>query len=301
MRSLAFAACFVVCLADVANGQKIEALEFSGSGRLLGFAPGTMVYVTEQGQRQTVKFAKPGEMSVTLKPARGAAQSVVAGPPTVDISGVLAPEQIRAGFTVVFNCTLDGKGKAVNAVESIKVLDVRPDGPGIHADGGPKDDGQPVLIKGIAKGFKKGTLTVSVPKHDLAPKGVIAIAVAGDVEVTFESHNPALAPRGAAVEVKGIQLGPNGDVAVNSISITLPTVAGKATKKRPGKAAGDGAAQDGASQGGGEKDGAAPPEDGAPDEAAPGGAKPDEPKDEPKEPAKPRKILPLGYGFGRLD
>lgn len=277
MRRFALAACFVLLAAGSARSQKIDVLEYSGSGRLLGFAPGALVFVTAQGQRQEVKFAKPGEMSVQLKPAKGPPQGVVAGPPTIDISGQLAPEQIRPGFTVVFNCTLDAKGAAAKPVEAIKVLDVRPDGPGIHADGEAGDSGQPVLVKGIAKGFKKGSLTVSVPKHDLAPKGVLTVAVAESAEVTFESHNPALAPRGAEVEVKGIQMGQNGEVAANSIVIKLPTPAGKTPKKTPDKS----------------KPGEAPrgePRDGAGGKPRDGEAKPDGGEGD-----KPGKVLPLRF------
>jgi hypothetical protein len=241
MRSLAFAACLVLAAAPAAQAQKaaqqIELIEFSGSGKLIGFAAGSMAFVNAQGQQQLVKFAKPGEMSVTLKSAKGHQQGFVAGPPTLDITGQLAPEQIRAGFTVVINCTLDANGTAVKPVEAIKVIDERPDAAGIHADGEPNDQGQPVVIKGIAKAFKKGSLTVSVPKHDLAPKGLLTIAVAATADVSFESHNPARAPRGADVEVKGIQLGPGGEVGANSITIKLPTPAGRANIERPGKTA----------------------------------------------------------------
>jgi hypothetical protein len=274
MRSLVLSVCVAFVAADAAHAQKIDVLEFSGSGRLLGFSAGSMAYVNAQGQRQEVKFAKAGEMSVTLKPAKGLPQPVVAGPPTVDITGQLAPEQIRAGLTVVFNCTLDSKGAAARPVEAVKVLDVRPDGPGIHADGEPSDAGQPVLVKGIAKGFKKGVLTVSVPKHDLAPKGVLTIAVADTADVSFESHNPRFATRGAEVEVKGFQMGPNGEVAVNSIAIKLPAPAGRTPKKSPDKA-NPAASPDGKQQ------------DGKPQD---GDAKPDEPKT-----PKPSKILPLGF------
>ncbi|MEX2186567.1 MAG: hypothetical protein WD875_07225 [Pirellulales bacterium] len=201
MRSLAFAACLVLLSTTAAHAQKaaqkIEVLEFNGTGKLLGFAAGSMAFVNAQGQQQLVKFAKPGEMSVTLKPAKGQPQGVVAGPPTVDITGQLAPEQIRPGFTVVLNCTLDAKG--------------------------------------------------------------------------------------AAVEVKGIQLGAGGEVAANSITIKLPTPAGRAAKVPPGKTAP------------GKDAPAEPPKDGGqqPPKAEPkdGDAKPDGGEKHPK----PGEVLPLSF------
>jgi hypothetical protein len=278
-----FAFAVVAAVANHATAQN-QQLEFSGGGRLLGYTATTLTYVNAQGHKQEVKFPKAGEMSVTLKPAKGAPQAIVAGPPNVDVTGELAPEQIRAGFTVVINCKLDAKGATAKPVEAVKVLDVKPDSPGIHPEGQMEGDTQAVLIKGIAKGYKNGVLTVSVPKGDLAPKGTIALELAESVKVTFESDNPATAMPGSTVEVKGFQYGVNGEVAASEIKITLPPPAVKKPKKRSVKPA------PGAKPGEEEaapKDDATPPKDGdAPSEPAPGGR---------KKPTTPGKVQPISW------
>ncbi len=266
---LAFAV--VAASASFANAQN-QQLEFSGGGKLLGYTATTLTYVNAQGHKQEVKFPKAGEMSVTLKPAKGAPQAIVAGPPNVDVTGELAPEQIRPGFTVVINCSLDAKGAATKPVEAVKVLDVRPDSPGIHPEGQKEGDVQAVLIKGVAKSYKNGLLTVSVPKHEHAPKGTIALELAESVKVTFESDNPATATPGSTVEVKGFQYGANGEVAASEIKITLPPPVLKKPKKRPVKPATPGT-KPGAEEAT-PKDEATPPKDGdAPSDSPPGGRK----------------------------
>jgi hypothetical protein len=278
---IGFTAASLPCLVTA----QVQIQEFSGGGKLLGFAPGAMVYVTAQGQRQEVKFAKPGEMSVTLKPAKGPPQPVVAGPPTIDITGEMAADQIRPGFTVVIHCLLDAKGATTKPVEAIKVLDVRPDVPGINNDGSLQGDAQPVLIKGTAKSYKNGTLTIAVPKHNFAPKGTIALEIAESAKVTFESHNPAMAPVGAIVDVKGLQYGPGGEVAVREIKVTLAAPAAKKpAKKRPAKPAAPGAKPEKNPDASGD----APPKEDAPaDEKA-------QPPSGRKKRSTPGKIVPLG-------
>jgi hypothetical protein len=296
MRSL-FALLAVAAVANVAAAQKIEVMEFSGSGKLVSIAPGSMVFVDAQGKKQQVRFAKPGEMQVSLKPPKGPPQPIVAGPPTIDISGEIAPEQIRPGLTVVVNCVLDSNHKTAQPVAELKVQDTKPDAAGVFPEGEPKDDGQAVVIKGIAKSFKKGELTIAVPKGDMAPKGTVSITVADDAKATFESHNPAMAAAGSMVEVKGIQVGQGGEIGANTITIKLPTPAPRKEKKRPArapnakppKAEGDKPTEKGDTEKSDTEEGdAEKPKEAAPDEAAPEG---------PKKRPKPGKLVPLGQSL----
>jgi hypothetical protein len=273
-----FAVLIVAAAANVAVAQKIEVMEFSGSGKLVSFAPGSMVFVDAQGKKQQVRFAKPGEMQVSLKPPKGPPQPIVAGPPTIDISGEIAPEQIRPGLTVVVNCVLDSNHKTAQPVAEIKVQDAKPDAAGVFPEGEPKDEGQPVVIKGVAKSFKKGELTIAVPKGDMAPKGTVSVSVADDAKVTFESHNPAMAAPGSMVEVKGIQVGQGGEIGANTITIKLPAPAPRKEKKKPARAP-----NAKSPKGDAEK-----PNDAAPDEAAP---------ESPKKRPKPGKLVPLGQSL----
>lgn len=243
----------------------------------MGFAPGSMTFVNAQGQQQKVKFAKPGDKTVILKPAKGPPYAVSATALAIEVTGQLAPAQIRPGFTVVFNCTLDAKGTGVRPVESIKVLDARADGAGIQSDGQPTDGGQPVFVKGVVKGIKKGELTVAVPKHDLAPKGSITVTVADSAGVWFESRNPQRAAAGSEVKVTGIQVGAGGDVLADTILIKLPTPPGVTPKDSPFAPADK--------PGGKGNENPQPSPDGKPNE---GEAKPDAPKD-----GKPGEVLPL--------
>lgn len=304
--SIVFAAVVAWGLAEAAIAQnKVEIIEFSGTGKLVGVAPGTMVFVTPQGQRLQARFAKPGEMSVTLKTPKGPPLPIVAGPPTVDITGELSPEQIRPGLTVVLNCVLDANQKNVKPVAEVKVLDTKPENAGVHADGAPNDQGQPVLIKGIAKSFKGGELTISVPKGNSAPKGTIAVSVADDVKVTFESHNLAMAAAGSEVKVEGIQAGKGGEIAANTITVKLPAPAPRTGKKRPGKAPPNAPQEE--PKAGEPKPDAAKPDAKKPDATKPGEAPAEEPKpadpkpagpkpDGPKKRTKPGKVVPLIFG-----
>lgn len=289
---LVLAAVVAIALAKPAAAQnKVEIAEFSGTGKLVSVAPGTMVLVNAQGQRLQVKFAKAGEMSVTLKPPKGPPVPIVAGPPTVDITGELSPEQIRPGLTVVINCVLDANHKNVKPVAEVKVLDTKPENAGVLPDGGPNDEGQPVLVKGIAKSFKNGELTISVPKGDHSPKGTIALTVAEDAKITFESHNLAMAAAGSEVKVEGIQVGRTGDIGANTITVKLPTPAPRPGKKGRGKTPPNAAPKDGA------KESPAKPDGEKPDATKPGDAPKDDAKpDGEKKPRKPGKALPLIFG-----
>jgi hypothetical protein len=292
MRSL-FVLGLVLLAANVALGQKIEVIEFSGSGKLVSFVPGSLVFVDAQGKKHQVKFAKTGEMQVTLKPPKGPPQPIVAGPPTIDIAGELAPEQIRPGLTVVLTCVLDANRKSAVPATEIKVQDAKADAAGVFPEGQPNDSGQPVLIKGIAKSFKKGELTISVPKGDLAPKGTVSVTVADDAKVTFESHNPAMAAPGSMVEVKGTQLGKGGEIAATTITIKLPAPPPRKEKKRSAKAPNEKSPKaDGDKSPDAAAEAEKPAEEG--DAEKPGeGATPEGPKKR----TKPGKLVPLGQSL----
>jgi hypothetical protein len=230
-RKIVWHALVAVSVSLAASAAQAQLVDFTGEGKLAAASPTGLTLVMANGNRQDVKFTKAGEMSVTLKGAGGrAATSIVLGPPSIDITGEISPEQIRVGFVVSFSALLDADGKATAPIAEARMFDGKPNDVGLFPDGEPKGDAKPFLVKGVVKTAKSGKLVLRVPKGDGAPKGEVTATLDTGAKVTFQSNNLALAPLGAAVKVEGVQNGAGGEVGANTIHVQLPAPAASSRK-----------------------------------------------------------------------
>jgi hypothetical protein len=209
--------------------QAVQSTPFKGTGKVVSHTPGLLVVTLATGAKQEVRYCQPGKDNVELSTK----QKIQLTPIDVQVTGALAPDQLRPGRGVRFRAGIDAKGLVPEPISEVTLIQLKlNDTFGCFPDGEAVDGVAPYAVKGSILSYKKGSMTVNVAgSNTVGGKNKLALKLAPEIIVMMESQDIAHVVPGSDVEIDGGQIGK--DVIAQKLVVTLPTPPGvKPPKKK---------------------------------------------------------------------